>query len=181
MSMSQRLSKLHQELTVKGEDLSHLTLEELSAGKIAFGEKHQGSTYGTYVCKTDPEWIKFMVNRYETSIKPEQRRLMKFVELKLEHHDKNQIPIHVPKAKSSVASASSIRHPKSKSAPRQTVMVDETEIQDLPVIERRHMGRHVTYRDVQPGGYAHGRSEPTACRGVRCRRGCSTWRMLWAV
>ena len=34
MSMSQRLSKLYQEVTVKGEDLSHLTLEELSAENI---------------------------------------------------------------------------------------------------------------------------------------------------
>ena len=69
---------------MKGEDLSHLTLEELSAEKIKFGEKHQGANM-EHVWKTDPEWIKFMVNRYETSVKPEHRRLMKFVELKLKY------------------------------------------------------------------------------------------------
>ena len=134
MSMSQRLSKLYQEVTVKGEDLSHLTLEELSAEKIKFGEKHQGATM-EHVWRTDPEWIRFMVNRYETSVKPEHQRLMKFVELKLKYHEENQLPVRVPKAKSTAAPMTSRRQPKCKAAPRTPIEVDEAEISDLQLIE----------------------------------------------
>ena len=165
MSMSQRLSKLYQEVTVKGEDLSHLTLEELSAEKIKFGEKHQGATM-EHVWRTDPEWIRFMVNRYETSVKPEHQRLMKFVELKLKYHEENQLPVRVPKARSTAAPMTSRRQPKCKAAPRTPIEVDEAEISDLQLVESDATWENMSHRDVQPGDYAPDGSEPAACGGV---------------
>ena len=88
-----------------------------------------------HVWRTDPEWIRFMVNRYETSVKPEHQRLMKFVELKLKCHEENQLPVRVPKARSTAAPMTSRRQPKCKAAPRTPIEVDEAEISDLQLVE----------------------------------------------
>ena len=78
-------------------DLSGLTVSELAKEKVSFGQKHMGDTFET--AWEDQQWISFMVSKYGSSKVMSHRRLIRYVELKVEEHEKAQqaIPILPPK------------------------------------------------------------------------------------
>ena len=94
-SLINRLKSLQEETPVELTDLSGLTLAELSKEKIAFGQKHMGETFET--AWEDQMWINFMVTKYGSSKVLAHRKLIKFVELKVEAHEKHKqaIPIEL--------------------------------------------------------------------------------------
>ena len=87
-SLSQRLRSLQIPATTTVESLAHLRLEDLETEVISFGQKHQGHTY--LEAWADQEWIHFMINRYQGSTKESHRRLLRFVELKIEQMEQMQ-------------------------------------------------------------------------------------------
>ena len=97
-SLIQRLKTLQVETEVELPDLSGLTLEDLAKEKISFGQKHQGDTYD--VAWEDQQWINFMVTKYGSSKVLAHRRLLRYVELKVEEHEnaRQAIPVMPPRA-----------------------------------------------------------------------------------
>lgn len=91
MTLSQRLKALQQSVPVEVEDLSHLTLRDLEDEVITYGNKYNGLTHNQ--AWPDQEWCQFMLSRYGNSTKRAHRRTIRFIELKIEHHEQNQIPI----------------------------------------------------------------------------------------
>ena len=68
--------------------LSHLTLEDLSAEIVTFGQKYLGCHFrDTW---EDQEWVQFMVSRYSKSTKESHRRYLRYVELKVEALEQSQ-------------------------------------------------------------------------------------------
>lgn len=96
-SLLNRLKNLQEETPVVLTDLSGLTLEELAKEKVSFGQKHMGDTYET--AWEDQQWINFMVSKYGSSKVLSHRRLIRYVELKVEEHEKTQqvIPLLPPR------------------------------------------------------------------------------------
>jgi hypothetical protein len=92
-SLQQRLRAIQTPIEVEVQDLSHLTLEELSQEKVSFGQKHLGQPYAE--AWKDQEWVTFMVSRYGGSTKLEHRRFMKYIDLKVTQHETHQMPIPV--------------------------------------------------------------------------------------
>ena len=97
------------------EDLSHLTLADLSSEKVNFGQKHSGKTYAE--AWSDQEWVNFMVTRYSQSTKLTHRRFLRYVELKLEQHEQQQIGIPMIPA-DSVPVDPTLPVPKAKTGPK---------------------------------------------------------------
>ena len=64
------------------EVLSKMSLEELANEKVAFGEAKKGCTFEKAF--QDTQWTEFILNKYETSKKPEHQMYVKFVELKMQ-------------------------------------------------------------------------------------------------
>ncbi|CAL1173706.1 unnamed protein product [Cladocopium goreaui] len=87
------LNRLQTPVQVEVEDLSHLSLEELSGETLAFGQKHHGKTFAE--AWMDQEWVRFMVTRYSQSTKSAHRRFLRYVELKLDQHEQQQTGIPV--------------------------------------------------------------------------------------
>ena len=94
MSLCSRLKNLQQVDHSSLSDLSQLSLDDLHQEKVAFGEKHQGKTFQE-VWKTDQSWIQFVAGRYNKSPKTAHRLLIRYIELMLDHHEEQQLPILV--------------------------------------------------------------------------------------
>ena len=92
-TLAQRLNRLQTPVQVEVEDLSHLSLEELSGETLSFGQKHAGKTFAE--AWMDQEWVKFMVTKYSQSTKSAHRRFLRYVELKLDQHEQQQTGIPV--------------------------------------------------------------------------------------
>jgi hypothetical protein len=92
-SLSQRLLQMQTHVAIQVEDLSHLTLEELHTEAISFGQKHRGQSFQE--TWKDQEWVSWMVSHYGHSTKTSHRRFLRYVELKLDHHEAQQLPIPV--------------------------------------------------------------------------------------
>ena len=92
-----RLKNLQEETPVTLTDISHLTLTELSLEKVSFGQKHMGDTFET--AWEDQQWISFMVSKYGSSKVMSHRRLIRYIELKVEEHESAQqaIPMLPPR------------------------------------------------------------------------------------
>ena len=89
--LAQRLRQLQMPVQVEVEDLSHLTLKDLSGEILTFGQKHNGKTFAE--AWTDQEWVTFMATRYAQSTKLAHRRFLRYVELKLDQHESQQTGI----------------------------------------------------------------------------------------
>jgi hypothetical protein len=96
-SLINRLKSLQEETPVELPDLSALTLAQLAKVKVSFGQKHMGDTYEK--AWEDQQWINFMVSKYGSSKVLTHRRLIRFVELKVEEHEQAQkaIPVMPPR------------------------------------------------------------------------------------
>ena len=96
MSLINRLKALQTEVEMPLPDLSHLTLTELKTEVVSFGQKHQGHTFEK--AWEDQGWISFMVTKYGNSKVLSHRRLIRFVELMVEKHERTntQVPLLPP-------------------------------------------------------------------------------------
>jgi hypothetical protein len=96
-SLINRLKTLQEETPVELPDLSALTLADLAKERVSFGQKHVGDTYEK--AWEDQQWINFMVSKYGSSKVLTHRRLIRFVELKVEEHEQAQkaIPVMPPR------------------------------------------------------------------------------------
>lgn len=148
-SLLNRLKGLQAEVDVPLTDLSHLSLTDLEQEKVSFGQKHLGHTFSQ--AWEDQQWINFMVSKYAESKVMSHRRLIRFVELKVEAHEAAQAVIPVLPPKESQASAAETAdhsgrrfiQPKAKAYdggfPVPTIAMDE-ELQELAEFEMYSSG-----------------------------------------
>ena len=101
MSLLARLKAVQTEVEVPLTDLSQLTLSELKTEVVSFGQKHAGETFET--AWEDQSWINFMVAKYGTSKVLSHRRLIRFVELMVEQHERTSTRVPVLPPPESVA------------------------------------------------------------------------------
>ena len=102
MSLHQKLLNYRGKTTI--EDVEKLTIAHLSEMKIDFGKSKMNKTYEEAF--QDLEWTQFIVARYEESDKPEHRRYLQYVKLRLEEANQGQIPVP-PKTKSDLKNVKS--------------------------------------------------------------------------
>ena len=102
-SLLNRLKGLQAEVDVPLTHLSHLSLTDLEQEKVSFGQKHLGHTFSQ--AWEDQQWINFMVSKYAESKVMSHRRLIRFVELRVEAHEAAQAVIPALPPKQSQASA----------------------------------------------------------------------------
>ena len=66
----------------EGENLEHMTLDQLAGQKIDFGKAKMNQTYEEAFL--DLEWTNFMVTRYEKSDKPAHQKFLRYVKLRIQ-------------------------------------------------------------------------------------------------
>ena len=88
-SLAQQLKEFNksQKKQVTREVVQMMTLEELSTEKITFGESKKGATYAQAF--EDAQWTEFILNRFETSEKPEHMMFVQYVRLRLKQSQKD--------------------------------------------------------------------------------------------
>lgn len=91
MSLSQRLRNLRNPETMAQQDLSQVSLADLEQEIVKFGTKHVGKSFKQ--AWLDQDWVQFMLTRYGQNPCPQHRRFFRYVELMIEHHEQNQMPI----------------------------------------------------------------------------------------
>ena len=101
MSLLARLKAVQTEVEVPLTDLSQLTLSELKTEVVSFGQKHAGETFET--AWEDQNWINFIVAKYGTSKVLSHRRLIRFMELMVEQHERTSTRVPVLPPPESVA------------------------------------------------------------------------------
>ena len=69
-------------------------IQELENETVDFGRKNCGRSYQE-IWNTDQEWVTFMVDRYGKSHNLSHRKFLKYVELMVQHHKENQMPMVV--------------------------------------------------------------------------------------
>lgn len=94
MSLSQRLKGLQLKSEPNPTDFAHLTLQDLENETVDFGKKNQGRTY-MEIWNTDQEWVTFMADRYSKSHNMSHRKFLRFVELMIQLHEEQQLPVVV--------------------------------------------------------------------------------------
>ena len=112
------------------EDESKWTLEQLAKMPIDFGKAKVNKTYEEAF--QDMEWTQFIVSRYEESDKPEHRRFLRYVKLRIESADQDQTP--VPPKVQNVKKVSKTKSGASHMAPP----VDEEEGSDWEQMSLQH-------------------------------------------
>jgi hypothetical protein len=75
MALSKRLQQMQQEPELTKMDFTHLSMSELEASKLDFGQKHVGKTYAQ-VWTEDQPWVTWVVQHYEKSLKPAHQKFM---------------------------------------------------------------------------------------------------------
>eukprot|EP00435_Cladocopium_sp_Y103_P037018 s557_g9.t1 len=105
---------------VEQESIDHLTVADLQDEPMTFGKSHLGKPFGE-MWSNHPDWIRWFAAHYHTSNKIEHRKMIHFINLKIEEAESQAGPtqLPVPKAKSipkslaakpkSVAAASTTR------------------------------------------------------------------------
>ena len=94
MSLSQRLKGLQMKSEPNPSDVAHLSIQDLENEMVDFGKKNCGRSY-MEVWNTDQEWVAFMADRYSKSHNPAHRKFLRFVELMVQHHEEQQMPVVV--------------------------------------------------------------------------------------
>jgi hypothetical protein len=96
MALSKRLQQMQQEPELTKMDFTHLSMSELEASKLDFGQKHLGKTYAQ-VWKEDQPWVTWVVQHYEKSLKPAHQKFMYYVTAKVERAELmgEKIPVKV--------------------------------------------------------------------------------------
>jgi hypothetical protein len=88
----QRLSRVHAQMpAAEEESVNHLTLEQLKATPMSFGKAHVGKSFET-IWKDHPDWIKWFFNHYKTSPKTEHKKMIRFIQLRIEEEESQDPP-----------------------------------------------------------------------------------------
>ena len=168
-SLPQRLQAMQMATPVEFHDLDHLGRAELAMEIIDFGNKHKGKSF-IEAWTEDQDWVSFMVKHYATSTKLSHRKLLKFVDLQLQEHEKHQMPVPVMKSAPPtlpIHTPKSTPKAKAKGYAAPTPGMSRPSHNDLVGFR----GRVVRYRDVCPSDYdlrlgsirehpSHARSHP---------------------
>lgn len=112
MSLSLRLKGIQSKAEPSTSDLAHLTLQDLEGETVDFGKKNHGRSYQD-VWNNDQEWVTFMVDRYGKSHSLSHRKFLKYVELMVQHHEENQLPVIVHQDQGYVAGSGHAGNPPS--------------------------------------------------------------------
>ncbi|CAL1140205.1 unnamed protein product [Cladocopium goreaui] len=104
MSLSLRLKGIQSKAEPSPNDVAHLTLQDLENETVDFGKKNCGRSYQE-IWNTDQEWVTFMVDRYGKSHNPSHRKFIRFMELMVQHHEENQMPVVVHQGQGYVGSS----------------------------------------------------------------------------
>eukprot|EP00435_Cladocopium_sp_Y103_P012015 s1763_g3.t1 len=115
---SNRLAKVQSNLVKPApeEPIGHLTLAMLKEEPVTFGKAHLGKTHEE-VWTSSPEWIKWFLGHYASSGKLEHRKMIRFIQLKIEESEVE------PSAKSLAKSLGA--KPKAQSAPSPEILLPE--------------------------------------------------------
>lgn len=116
----QRLAQVNQ----TEEDLSHVTLSELSQERVGFGDAKKGQTFEEAF--KDTRWTQFILRRYEKYGTPSHLRFVKFAELKL--------AAEIPKNKKDTKPKSSNEEVKKETLVEPTDEWDELEEASSPLL-----------------------------------------------
>ena len=93
---SQRLQRLQATLPrPELESLDHLTIADLKDEKISFGQAHLGKRFEE-VWTNAPDWTKWFLQHYSGSSKMEHRRVIKYIQLKIEEAESNPASLQAP-------------------------------------------------------------------------------------
>lgn len=106
-SLLQRLKSLHVEVPETEEAFNQFSLLQLQEMKIDFGTAHKGKTY-QQVWKDHQSWVKWFLEHYGQSKKPNHRRVIHYFALEIERCElTNQaVPLKdvaIPETKSNLA------------------------------------------------------------------------------
>ena len=84
---SQRLSKAQALIPAPDQEaLDALTLIDIKDTPVTFGKTHLGKTHEE-VWLSDLEWVKWFMSHYQKSTRTEHRRMIKFIQLKVEESE----------------------------------------------------------------------------------------------
>ena len=87
----QRLSRVQSQMpAAEEESVDHLTLDQLKATSMSVGKAHVGKSFET-IWTDHPCWIKWFFNRCKSSTKYEHKRMIRFIQLRIEEEE-NQSP-----------------------------------------------------------------------------------------
>ncbi|CAL1156393.1 unnamed protein product [Cladocopium goreaui] len=132
-------SEAQQETVVHGnpegiEAFQQLSLAEMAETRVTFGRTHVGKTYEE-LWNQEKGWIKWFCKTYQDSTKEEHRKLLIYVERKVERLElEHELPtLEAPAVQQGIVRPRSEAMPKAKSAstpPTETVTVDDTNISE---------------------------------------------------
>ena len=137
---TQRLQKVQIETAKPDlEPIDHLTLADLQNEPVTFGKLHLGKSHEE-VWQSSPDWTKWFLSHYSTSQTLAHRRMIKFIQLKIEQAEKEGIQPYsassLPKAKAKGMAQPQSAQPKSLAMPTQgPVMPGEMTSQQGDLIE----------------------------------------------
>eukprot|EP00435_Cladocopium_sp_Y103_P029940 s3413_g7.t1 len=87
---TQRLMRLQALMPPAAEEsVDHFTLEDLKATPMSFGKAHVGRSFET-IWSGHPDWIKWFLRHYKTSPKFEHKKMIRFIQLRIEEAEKNE-------------------------------------------------------------------------------------------
>lgn len=93
--MTDRLQKLQMPCPQPLEDVTKYSIHELENMKMDFGSTHRGKSYAT-MWSDHQDWIKWFIDHYQSSTNVKHRRILHYIELKIERHELEGTPIPVP-------------------------------------------------------------------------------------
>ena len=152
-SLSQRLAQMQTQVAVQVEDLSQVTLEELSPELVDFGQKHRGQSFQE--TWKDQEWVSWMVKHYGASTKTAHRRFLRYVELKLDHHEAHQLPIPVIPQDSLPMTASNVRGSAKADGPSPRMIAAKAKTRPLSQSSVHPPDMEDAGWALEPGTYTH--------------------------
>lgn len=86
MSLVNRLKKIQVPDESPLEEMNKYSMEQLESMKVDFGATHKGKSY-LEVWTHHQAWIKWFTEHFHSSSKLEHRKMLRFIELKVEHRE----------------------------------------------------------------------------------------------
>jgi len=134
MSLSSRIDRVLQGNPEGIEAFQQLSLAEMAETRVTFGRTHVGKTYEE-LWNQEKGWIKWFCKTYQDSTKEEHRKLLIYVEGKVECLElEHELPtLETPTVQQGIVRPRSKAMPKAKSAstpPTETETVDDTNISE---------------------------------------------------
>ena len=129
----QRLNRVQsKQMPIMGESVEHLSLEELKTSVMTFGKAHLGKEFET-IWSEDPSWVKWFLNHYKSSGKTEHKKMIRFIQLRIEEEENRDQITQAPCATSkSKALPKSLAKAKSQPEPPMIwQMVEGPEMEEL--------------------------------------------------